>query len=65
MAGKIEKSSLMRFWNLRPDRRAIRLLRQLTDWRDDTILATVADELSKEDIVVDDITFWAGKLMAR
>ena len=65
MAGKIEKSNLMRFWNLRPDRRAIRLLRQMRDWRDDTILATVADELLKEDIVVDDITFWAGELMAR
>jgi DUF1009 family protein len=65
MAGKIEKSSLMRFWSLRPDRRAIRLLRQLRDWRDDTILATVADELLKEDIVVDEITSWAGKLMAR
>jgi len=65
MAGKIEKSNLMRFWNLRPDRRAIRLLRQMRDWRDDTILATVAEELLKEDIVVDEITFWAGKLMAR
>ncbi len=65
MAGKIEKSSLLRLWNLRPDRRAIRLLRQLTDWRDDTILATAADELSKENIVVEEITSWAGKLMAR
>ena len=65
MAGKIEKSSLLRLWNLRPDRRAIRLLRQLRDWRDDTILATVADELLKEDIVVDEIISWAGKLMAR
>jgi UDP-2,3-diacylglucosamine hydrolase len=65
MAGKIEKSNLMRFWSLRPDRRAIRMLRQMRDWRDDTILATVADELLKEDIVIDEITFWAGKLMAR
>jgi UDP-2,3-diacylglucosamine hydrolase len=64
MAGKIEKSSLLRLWNLRPDRRAIRLLRQLSDWRDDTILATAADELSKENIVVEEITSWAGKLMA-
>ncbi len=64
MAGKIEKSSLLRLWNLRPDRRAIKLLRQLTDWRDDTILAAAADVLSKEDIVVDEITSWAGKLMA-
>ncbi len=64
MAGKIEKSNLMRFWKLRPDRRAIRLLRQMRDWRDDTILATVAEELLKENIVVDEITSWAGKLMA-
>ena len=41
------------------------MLRQMRDWRDDTILATVADELLKEDIVVDEITFWAEKLMAR
>ncbi len=65
MAGKIDKSSLLRLWNLRPDKTAIRLLRQLKDWRDDTILATVADELMKEDIIVDEITSWAGKLMAQ
>ena len=64
MAGKIEKSSLLRLWNLRPDRRAIKLLRQLADWRDDTILAAAADVLSKEDIMVEEITSWAGKLMA-
>ncbi len=64
MAGKIEKSNLLRLWRLRPDRRAIRLVRSLEDWRDDTVLAGVADELLKEGIVIDEITSWASRLMA-
>jgi DUF1009 family protein len=64
MAGKIEKSNLFRLWNLRPDRRALRVIRSMEDWRDDTILAAVAAELSKEGIVVDEITAWAERLMA-
>lgn len=64
MAGKIDKGNLMRMWNLRPDRRALRVLRGLADWRDDTLLAAIADELSKDGIVVDEITPWASQLMA-
>ncbi len=64
MAGKIEKSNLLRLWNLRPDRRALRMIHSLDDWRDDTILAGLAAELLKDGIVVDEITSWAMKLMA-
>jgi DUF1009 family protein len=64
MAGKIEKSNLMRLWNLRPDRRALRIIRSLEDWRDDTILAAIAAELHQEGMVVEEITSWATKLMA-
>ena len=64
MAGKIDKSNLLRLWNLRPDRRAIRVIRSLNDWRDDTVLAAIADELGREDITIDSITLWASNLMA-
>ncbi|MCX5860859.1 MAG: UDP-2,3-diacylglucosamine diphosphatase LpxI [Desulfomonile sp.] len=64
MAGKIEKSNLMRLWNLKPDRRALRMVRSLEDWRDDTVLEAIADELLKDGIVVDEITSWASRLMA-
>jgi len=64
MAGKIEKSNLLRLWHLRPDRRALRLIRSLSDWRDDTILAAIAAELQRDGIVVDEITQWAARLMA-
>ena len=64
MAGKIDKSNLMRLWNVRPDRRALRIIRSLVDWRDDTILAAIAAELLTEGIVVDEISVWASKLMA-
>ncbi len=64
MAGKIEKSNLLRPWNLRLDRRALRLIRSMADWRDDTVLAAIAEEFLKDGIVMDEITPWAGKLMA-
>lgn len=64
MAGKIEKINLMRPWNLRLDFRGLRLLRSFKDWRDDTVLAAIADELLTEGIVVDEQTTWADKLMA-
>lgn len=64
MAGKIDKSNLMKPWNLRPDLRALKMARSLKDWRDDTLLAAIADELLKDEIVVDEITSWAGGLMA-
>lgn len=64
MAGKIDKGNLIRMWNLRPDRRALRVLRGLADWRDDTLLAAIADELLKDGIVVEEITSWASQLMA-
>jgi DUF1009 family protein len=64
MAGKIEKSNLLRPWNLRFDRRALRLVRSMADWRDDTILAAIASEFMKDGIVIEEITSWATKLMA-
>jgi UDP-2,3-diacylglucosamine hydrolase len=64
MAGKIDKANLLRLWNLRPDRRALRVIRTLKDWKDDTVLAAIANELSKEGISIDSITVWASKLMA-
>jgi UDP-2,3-diacylglucosamine hydrolase len=64
MAGKIEKINLLRPWNLGLDRRALRIIRSLSDWRDDTILAAIAAELANDGIVVDEITNWAQGLMA-
>jgi DUF1009 family protein len=64
MAGKIDKSNLLQLWRLRPDRRALGVLRRLADWRDDTVLAGIADELAKEGIEIDNITLWASRLMA-
>lgn len=64
MAGKIDKGNLLRLWNLRPDRRALRAIRGLADWRDDTVLAAIADELGKDGITIDNITEWASNLMA-
>ncbi len=64
MAGKIEKINLLRLWNLRPDFRALRVIRSMEDWRDDTVLSAIAAELSREGIVVDEITLWAERLMA-
>jgi DUF1009 family protein len=64
MAGKIEKITLMKPWKLRLDLRGLRFIRSLKDWRDDTVLAAIADELLKEGITVDELTRWADKLMA-
>jgi UDP-2,3-diacylglucosamine hydrolase len=64
MAGKIEKVNLMRPWNLGLDRRSLRMIRSLKDWRDDTLLAAIAGELHRDGIVVDEITVWARTLMA-
>jgi DUF1009 family protein len=64
MAGKVEKSQLLRPWNLRLDRRAFRVIRSLADLKDDTLLAAIAAEFLKDGIVVDEITSWASKLMA-
>lgn len=64
MAGKIEKANMMKPWNLLPDRRCLRLVRSLDDWRDDTVLAALAAEFAKDGIVVDEITRWASDLMA-
>lgn len=64
MAGKIEKINLMRPWKLGLDRRALRLIRSLKDWRDDTVLQGIAAEFLADGIVVDDIVQWAGNLMA-
>lgn len=63
-AGKIEKSNLMRPWKLGLDRRAWNMIRSLKDWRDDTVLAAIAAEFAKDGILVDEITSWAGSLMA-
>ena len=64
MAGKIEKVNLMRPWKLGLDRRSLRMIRSLKDWRDDTVLTAIAGELLRDGIVVDEITSWAGTLMA-
>ncbi len=64
MAGKIEKSNLLRPWNMRFDRRALHMIRSMKDWRDDTVLAAIADEFLKDGIVIVDMTPWVGKLMA-
>jgi len=64
MAGKIEKSNLLKLWKIMPDRRALKVIRSLEDWRDDTVLAAIAKELALDGIVVDEITSWASKLMA-
>jgi DUF1009 family protein len=64
MAGKIEKSNLLRPWKLRFDRRALRVVRSIADWRDDTLLAAIADEFIRDGIVIDQITEWVPKLMA-
>jgi UDP-2,3-diacylglucosamine hydrolase len=63
-AGKIEKSNLMSLWTLRPDLRALGIIRSLKDWRDDTILAAIAAEFMKEGIAIEEITHWASQLMA-
>lgn len=64
MAGKIEKVNLMRPWKLGLDRRSLRMIRSLKDWRDDTVLKAIAGELHRDGIVVDEITSWARNLMA-
>jgi DUF1009 family protein len=64
MAGKIEKRNLLRPWKLRFDRRALRVVRSIADWRDDTLLAAIANEFLRDGIVIDQITEWASKLMA-
>jgi UDP-2,3-diacylglucosamine hydrolase len=64
LVGKIDKSHLMRPWNVRPDRRTLRIIRSLVDRRDDTILGAISAEFAQDGIVVDDITRWAGRLMA-
>ncbi len=64
MAGKIEKSNLLNLLRLRPDRRALKIIRSLADWRDDTILAAIADEMHGEGLVIEEITGWAPRLMA-
>jgi DUF1009 family protein len=64
MAGKLEKSILMRPWRLGLDRRALKMLRALRDWRDDTILEAIAEEFRKDGILVEEITDWASDLMA-
>lgn len=64
MAGKIEKSNLLRPWKLRFDRRALRVVRALADWRDDTVLEAIANEFIRDGILIDEITEWVPKLMA-
>jgi UDP-2,3-diacylglucosamine hydrolase len=65
MAGKIEKLNMLRPWNLRPDLRCLGVIKTLKDWRDDTILAALACEFQKDGLIIDEITEWASKLMAR
>jgi DUF1009 family protein len=62
MAGAIKKSRF--FTNVRPDLRAIRILRQLKERKDDFVLRAVADELEKEGIVVEGATKYVPSLLA-
>ena len=64
MAGKIEKLNLMRPWKLGLDLRAIKMIRSLGNWADDTVLAAIAGELLKDGILVEEITDWADDLLA-
>jgi UDP-2,3-diacylglucosamine hydrolase len=64
MAGKMEKINLLRPWNLGLDRRAIRLIRRIKDWRDDTLLRAIAEEFLSDGLLIEEITDWAGRLMA-
>lgn len=64
MAGKIEKSNLLNLLRLRPDRRALKIIMSLPDWRDDTILGAIASELHGEGLIIEEITEWAPTLMA-
>jgi hypothetical protein len=64
MAGKIEKSNLLRPWNIRFDRRALRMVRGLPDWKDDTVLKAIGAEFEKDGIIIEEMTPWAQKIMA-
>jgi hypothetical protein len=64
MAGKIEKSNLLRPWNIRFDRRALRMVRNLPDWKDDTVLVAIGNEFQKDGVNIEEITPWAAEIMA-
>ena len=64
MVGKIEKSNLLRLWNIMPDWRALKVIRSLGDWRDDTVLSSNTNELAADGIFVEEIPTWGAKLMA-
>lgn len=64
MAGKIEKSNLLRPWNIRFDRRALRMIRSLPDWKDDTVLMAIGNEFQKDGVNIEEMTPWAQGIMA-
>ncbi|HWP59734.1 MAG TPA: UDP-2,3-diacylglucosamine diphosphatase LpxI [Candidatus Acidoferrales bacterium] len=62
MAGAIKKSRF--FTNVRPDLRALRILRHLRERKDDFVLRAVADELEKEGITIEGATKYVPSLLA-
>lgn len=60
MAGKVHKT---RIYQLRPDMRAVRLMARAPDYKDDTLLGAVADELERHGIRLVSSIAHAGELL--
>lgn len=60
MAGKVHKT---RIYQLRPDLRAFKLLARVPDYKDDTLLGAIADELEGEGIHLASSIEYAGPLL--
>jgi hypothetical protein len=60
MAGKVHKT---RIYQLRPDWRAVRLMARAPDFKDDTLLGAVADELERHGIQLVSSIAHAGDLL--
>ena len=60
MAGKVHKT---RIYQLRPDMRAVRLMARAPDYKDDTLLGAVADELERNGIRLVSSIAHAGELL--
>ena len=62
MAGKVHKTLV--FSGIAPDERAMLLMGRLPDFKDDTILTAVADELATEGIILMDSTAYLSEMLA-
>jgi hypothetical protein len=60
MAGKVHKT---RIYQLRPDMRAVKLMARAPDYKDDTLLGAVADELARHGIELVSSIAHAGDLL--